>query len=71
MKLLPCDCGRKRIALESYIVEEWNDGDFDGVADRYFYFCPRCGRTSLSATTLIEAKQEWNDMIKSKIEEKR
>jgi len=71
MKLLPCDCGRKRIALESYFVEEWNDGDFDGVADRYFYSCPRCGCSSPSATTPIEAKQEWNDMIKSKIEEKR
>lgn len=68
MKLLPCDCGRKRITLESYIVEEWFDGDFDGTADRYFYSCPRCGRSSPSAKTPTKARTEWNEMIERRDE---
>ena len=67
LKLLPCDCGRKRIALESYIVEDWNDGNFYGIADRYFYTCPRCGCSSPSATTPAEAKRAWNKMIEKKV----
>lgn len=71
MKLLPCDCGRKRIALESYIVEEWRDGDFEGTADRYFYSCLRCGRSSSSATTPEEAKREWNEMIEKETKDEK
>lgn len=62
MKLLPCDCGCKRIVLKVYAVEEWVDGDFKGTADRYFYSCSRCGRSSPSETTPMEAKRAWNEM---------
>lgn len=60
MKLFSCDCGCKQIELKSYIVEEWFDGNFEGITDRYFYSCSRCGRSSPSATTPMEAKIEWN-----------
>ena len=68
MRLFPCDCGCKRIILKSYIIEEWFD-DFEGTADRYFYACSRCGRSSPSTITPMEAKIVWNRMIAKKNEE--
>jgi len=69
MKLFPCDCGCKKIELKSYIVEEWFDEDFEGTADRYFYSCSRCGRSSPSATTPMDARIEWNRKRRKENEE--
>ena len=56
-KLLPCNCGRKRIDL-------WYQ-----TPRGYVYKCPICGRKGIGGLTKQEARENWNKKVRSDEEE--
>lgn len=57
--LLPCSCGRKRIACDIYI-ERYYDRN---KPTRYYCYCPGCWKESKPKPTMREAREEWNAFI--------
>lgn len=57
VKIVPCVCGSKNIAAW------WNM-----KTNRWFYRCRECDLQSEEAKTDVQAKRNWNEMIKKEIE---
>lgn len=57
VKIVPCICGSKDIAAW------WNM-----KTTCWFYRCRECNKQSEEAKTVIQAKRNWNEMIKKEIE---
>lgn len=57
VKILPCVCGSKDIAVW------WNM-----KTSCWFYRCRKCDLQSEEAKTVIQAKRNWNEMVKKEIE---
>lgn len=57
VKLVSCVCGSKDIAAW------WNTR-----TERWFYRCRDCDKQSEEARTIVQAKRNWNEMIKKETE---